>query len=478
MKRPMATILVAFAVLMLLGGMAKANALTITNLSRDSVNQTVTFNVQWRNSWRVDSAGSPFNWDAVWLFVKFRPCGAASTTPWTHAKIDPASGLNAFGGLQPHAVGFPSGFYADSNGVMLRRPSNGIFPTPAANTVTIRIANIPTVGQYDVKVFGIETVYIVEEAFSLGLSSNYYTFNDGTGNPLNITSETGFTLYSANSNNTSWTSQNSVLPNAYPKGYRAFYVMKYEISEGQYAAFLNTITSPAQLNRFQGNYLQYRNRLNDNGTPPNIYVAEREDRAQHFFSYDDLATYLDWACLRPMTELEYEKVCRGNAPSVLDEFAWGTNTITQAQTISTAPEDGTETIFAPAGANACYGNYLFNGGDGDRGPLRVGIFARPTSNSRVGTGASFYGVMEMSGNVKEIVIDYRAIGFTNTWGDGYITSAGLFNVPTWPNTGIGFGWRGGSFQDPQDYLKVSYRLYNGRSDYGTRERTAGGRGVR
>ena len=75
-----------------------------------------------------------------------------------------------------------------------------------------------------------------------------------------------------------------------------------------------------------------------------------------------------------MTELEYEKTCRGPAPSVLNEYPWGTNTVSQAQTISTAPEDGTETIFAPAPANAAYSNYNFSGGDGGRGPLRVGIF--------------------------------------------------------------------------------------------------------
>lgn len=470
--------LLALGLLWMMASSAFANALQITNLTRDSLNQTVTFDIEWDNSWRVDSSGSPFNWDAAWVFVKFRPCGAASTTPWTHGKIDPNGANNSFSTLQPHAIGFPSGFYPDSNGVMLRRPANGIFPNATATTVTLTIGNIPTIGQFDIKVFGIEMVYIVEESFALGMSSNYYPFNDGAGNPYNVTSETGFTLYNAYYNNTNFTYQSSTLPTAFPKGFDDFYVMKYEISEGQYAAFLNTITSPAQLNRYPGNYNANRNRLNNTGTPPNIYVAEREDRAQNYLSFEDLATYLDWSCLRPMTELEFEKVCRGNAPSVLNEYAWGTNTVTQAQTISTAPEDGTETIFAPTGANAAYGNYLFNGGDGGRGPLRVGIFARPTSNSRVGTGSSFYGVMEMSGNVSEISIDYRFTTFTDEWGDGYITSAGLYDVTSWPSTGLGFGWRGGSYYDGTDYLKVSYRNYMGRNNYTERNYRVGGRGIR
>ena len=470
-----------FAALLLFCGGAmnlKGNGLDITNLSRDSLNQTVTFDLEWDNSWRVDSSGSPWNWDAAWIFVKFRPCGAASTTPWTHAKIDPVAGANNWGGLQPHAEGFPSGFYPDSNGVMLRRPANGIFPNASSSNITFRIDNIPTVGQYDVKVFGIEMVYIVEEAFYLGTTNNYYSFNDGSSNPVQITSSAGLTLNNFNSNNSNPTYQNAVLPAAYPKGYGAFYVMKYEISEGQYAAFLNTIPLAAALNRYPANYNTYRNRLNNNGPPPDTYVAEREDRAQNYLSFRDLGAYMDWAALRPMTELEYEKICRGNAPSVQNEYAWGTNTITQAQTINTAPENGTETIFAPTGANACYGNYNFNGGDGGQGPLRVGIFARPASNTRIGTGSAFYGVMEMSGNVRELCVEYRFTTYDGTIGDGYVDTNGDYNEASWPSTGLGFCYRGGSFLDATDRLRTSDRIYNGRSDYTNRYREVGGRGIR
>lgn len=470
--------MVGLGMFLFLGLEVQANALVISNLSRDSAAQTVTFDIEWNNSWRVDSSGSPYNWDAAWVFIKFRPCGAASTTPWTHAKLDVGSGGNSFGTLSPHAEGFPSGFYPDSNGVMLRRPNNGIFPGAAASSVTVRLNNIPNVGQYDVKVFGIEMVYVPQEAFYLGMSSNYYTYNDGAGNPIQITSETGFTLNNANSNNSNYSYQSSAMPNAFPKGFDAFYCMKYEISEGQYAAFLNTITSPAQLNRYPANYNLYRNRLNNNGASPNIYVAEREDRAQNYLSFTDVASYLDWSCLRFMTDLEYEKVCRGPAPTVLNEYAWGTNTISQAQTISTAPEDGTETIFAPATANACYQNYLFNGGDGGRGPVRVGIFAKPTSNSRIATGSAYYGVMEMSGNVIEPCIDYRFTAYDALWGDGYITSAGAYDVVNWPSAGLGFIWRGGDFYNSVLYLRVSQRNYNGRSDYTSRYQYLGGRGLR
>ena len=44
-------------------------------------------------------------------------------------------------------------------------------------------------------------------------------------------------------------------------------------------------------------------------------------------SWPDLCAYADWAALRPMTELEYEKACRGPNNPVLGEYAWGNTSI-------------------------------------------------------------------------------------------------------------------------------------------------------
>ena len=110
---------------------------------------------------------------------------------------------------------------------MLRRNANGIFPNAGNSSITLRIDNIASVGQFDVKVFGIEMVYIPEESFALGIASNYYTFNDGAGNPVVISSENALSpLYAANSNNSNWQTYNINVPAAYPKGFGAFYTMK------------------------------------------------------------------------------------------------------------------------------------------------------------------------------------------------------------------------------------------------------------
>ena len=81
----------------------------------------------------------------------------------------------------------------------------------------------------------------------------------------------------------------------------------------------------------------------------------------------DLAAFLDWDALRPMTELEFEKMSRGPLLPIAGEYIWGNQTIAAATTISGTTEDGTETITAPANANANYGNTTFNGGDHPKG---------------------------------------------------------------------------------------------------------------
>ena len=79
--------------------------------------------------------------------------------------------------------------------------------------------------------------------------------------------------------------------------------MKYEITQGQYCDFLNTIASAAAVNCA---YI-----VNTTGMChiafSNIYYGNYPDRAMPFMSYNDLLSYLDWAALRPMTELEFEK---------------------------------------------------------------------------------------------------------------------------------------------------------------------------
>jgi formylglycine-generating enzyme required for sulfatase activity len=148
----------------------------------------------------------------------------------------------------------------------------------------------------------------------------------------------------------------------------------------------------------------------------------------------DLLSYLDWSGLRPMTELELEKVGRGNLPAVINEYAWGSAAI---YATSYAPlingGTGNELPNTPSTTlgNAAYQTTANVGGIG--GPMRAGIFATATS-TRVAAGASYYGVMEITGNVWELVVSVGGASgrsFTGVHGDGEITAAGSADVDFW-----------------------------------------------
>ncbi len=496
MKRTAYIILVIIS----FAGTLFANNLRITNINVNLASQTVTFDIAWDNSWRLSATQRPANWDAVWVFVKFRACDSPATAIWEHGLINTNLATHTFGNLEPtlsdgSAVGIDPA--PNNTGVMLRRNAVGVYPNAAPTTVTLNISNLPTAGDYDVRVLGIEMVYVPQGAYLLGALDGYYYYtdqgaysfspdcgNNGTRRPYQITSENALTLTWAGN----CTGVN--VPATFPKGYKPFYCMKYEISQGQYAAFLNTLSATQAAARFPGNFNNYRNRLTNTGTPPTQYYSDRPDRAQNYLNWHDVMAYLDWAALRPMTELEYEKACRGEGPS-FGGYAWGSQRIEAAQTINKSPEDGTEEISLPTGANACYNNVTFVGGDAGRGPLRVGIFAKPTSTSRDSTGATYYGIMDMSGNLWEncVAVHNNTIAYDGQWVDGYVNATGNADVPNWflPTTGNnnaasqGAGVRGGGWRSAWYSLRVSSRYdayVNGGDDPDSRWDTRGGRGVR
>jgi formylglycine-generating enzyme required for sulfatase activity len=180
-----------------------------------------------------------------------------------------------------------------------------------------------------------------------------------------------------------------------------------------------------------------------------------------------------------MTELEFEKACRGPLAAVTGEYAWGTAAVAgSAYTLSNAAtaSEGIATNYSPTAGNAIYTNTY------DEGPVRVGIFAANGSNSgRVSAGASYWGIMELSGNVWErpvTIANATGLAFTGTHGDGVLDSNGDANAATWPGTdAVGAGWRGGSWYNGPNILQVSARTYAGYS-YSYRGDELGFRAVR
>src|SRR2546430_8622562 len=87
MKRQ-ALLLLSFLLLlcMLTIPKAHANNITIGNLSYSQANSTVTFDLVWFNSWRSNTT-SAVNWDAAWVFIKFRDCSAPPSAQFTHGLV-------------------------------------------------------------------------------------------------------------------------------------------------------------------------------------------------------------------------------------------------------------------------------------------------------------------------------------------------------------------------------------------------------
>jgi hypothetical protein len=190
-------------------------------------------------------------------------------------------------------------------------------------------------------------------------------------------------------------------------------------------------------------------------------------------AWADLAAYLVWAGLRPITELEYEKCGRGNLPPIAAEYAWGNRFVTLAKVII---DLGLSTERTNPDANA-------NCGGWQSGPMRNGAFAT-SGSSREQAGAGYYGVMELCGNLFERCISLATSSgraFAGTHGDGKLGPTGFVTVKNqdWPpNSGDGADLRGGTYNSTiLTDMEISNRG-NATFSYPTRLGPFGGRGAR
>jgi formylglycine-generating enzyme required for sulfatase activity len=510
----------------------------------------VQFDLSWENSWRMSVTNSPFNYDAAWVFVKFRKNGQH----WEHAYLHVEESRHMIGNT--NGVAFETevgtsevGGQNRGVGVFLYRADVG---NGAINWKNVRLRwdyhlnGVNDEDQIELKVFGIEMVAIPESAFFVGSGgSETGRFKEGgtTNTPFQIQSEEP--LEFGDETGKLWgtvtleTAQSRIgpsepsLPGNYPKGYQKFYCMKYEVAQGQYVDFLNTLTRHQQnLRTFtelgagvsnvaevfvmsRSASPQFRNGIRcdaniDPFKPVAFYCGLDEDPneegdgasiACNYLTWMDGAAYLDWAGLRPMTELEYEKVCRGTLSAMPNDYAW--NTAAAFSSNLTIVNRGRRDEKVADGRSLTFENgYMAFSSttdhDGFRGPVRVGAFAED-HNALAMSGASLYGAMEMSGNLEERVVNVSTVAgrsFTGLHGDGMLNDAGHATVDYWPgvngnsNEGLansantsgvthaaGTGWRGGSWANMASNCRISDRS---NAAFSSTARTAaiGIRGVR
>lgn len=496
----------------LLSGMffrASANNIQISSVSiekKDTIEGTafVQFTLSWDHSWK-DRVH--YNWDAAWVFVKsYSP----SERIWRHVSFTKPEGSpvqkagnNCYMAL-PHNIGkanvpiwsefgtsqtdFGTTMYS---GVFIYRKEVGngsLLIEDIQLQFNYRDYNFTDQDLIQVAVFAIEMVYVPAKEFFIGDGTSPNALYAQDKNLIiKVDVPNGQqSLMGKVTEETGWTYNGTAVPDTFPKGKKAFYMMKYEISQHGYADFLNTLNPEQQRNRtscnpfaakgtvalvpsnYNSNPLQYRNyvRIKTPAEPEtNDYPAkgavfghsisganndeswDRESNggniACNFLSWDDGLAYLDWACLRPMSEMEFEKACRGHQ-FLRRGMAWGEQYGVAANNFAITDAGlATEVSSNPA---ACY---LETG----KAPwvMRVGAFARD-STLRNEAGASYYGIMNLSDNLWERCVNVSTAEgrtFIPREGDGALNEQTgdaevedmMKGIVCWPSA-AGGGFRG------------------------------------
>jgi hypothetical protein len=277
----------------------------------------VQFDIGWQNSWRVSTA--PNNWDAAWVFVKFRAgstdpvlAGASSagttiTVPSTAllrvgmpinlvsgtGTLAPATVITAITSATTITVNAPP--FVALSGATLRFDriwehahlgNSATHSSPAGTTITVGCADAllaysstnPGVGVFihrsvdgsgslsapgcqlqwlhgaqgitigtalEVCVHAVEMVLVPTGNYYLG-GGGTWAFRNGTGGttPRLITSENLLPYADTFTATLSYggAGLNLDFSAGFPKGHEGFYCMKYELSQGEFVAYLNKLT--------------------------------------------------------------------------------------------------------------------------------------------------------------------------------------------------------------------------------------------
>ena len=478
----------------------------------------------------VDSAGSR---DVLWLFLKYqdttRPEGKRE---WRHAEI-----LGCDSSPYP---GFRTIISHDGMGILLVRDG------AERGGVQIDDFSIewrsPKGGRdnpYRYQLFAIPMVYVPTASFYVGGSGEevgaFYAGGHSVNTPFQMVSEAAMLicdtvggLWGRSEQGDHSIGRKGTLPAAFPKGFHAFLCMKEEITQGQYRDFLNSLSRKQQMRRvcmdfeighYVGGYVwsgkewnmeeqrglkRPGNRLGvrlieDKGVdipmvfacdlqpsaPPYREVNEADDGADLSMgqlNWADVTAYLDWAALRPLTELELEKAGKGSAMPDPNGYAWGSS-----PPVSLYTSDGQlyDRDRRKAGMEV-FPNALFGNHPMVQGPFLL-PFVDPDRPYLGRMGSSIYGIQSLSGGMWERAVSVshdEGRKYRGTHGDGVLSSDGYANERDWPGYLLGFDrsadgscFRGGSWYTSSVFMRIADRYY-GHASCIARFSVRGGRGGR
>lgn len=401
-----------------------SNNLVLSNVT--SSNSQITFDISWDNSWKTING----NHDAIWLFLKAKNANGN----WIHININTGNFTNIDGIIA-----------TDNKGVFVKRTNFGSGTTSGTITLNYTATNLGFATEF--KILGIEMVQIPQGAFYVGdgegTADRFHKGND-INLPYHVTNSDVITIGNTANDIAVSGLFSAEIPDTYPTGFDAFYIMKYEISQEQYVTFLNTLTPLQQQNRTESdltnisttsrfvmtntNLPHERNSIacNTNATYGNIIfycdlnnneIANENNDGQNVacnkLSFHDGLAYLDWCALRPMSDMEYEKSARGNGFPNANDYAFGGTTAQEGGTYTSLgithnlitnsglPNESVEDV-GQNGLINYHGDY----------PIRVGAYATNTS-TRIRASASAYGVLDLAGNLFEFTVETKSFGLSS-----------------------------------------------------------------
>ncbi|MBM4143889.1 MAG: hypothetical protein FJ225_09920 [Lentisphaerae bacterium] len=287
-------------------------------IPRDDATAAIAFNIAWESSWRHEG-----NHDAAWVFFKARPEGS---TDWQHVRLAADKTMNPTGYRSgsgtPLELFVPDG--ADGfTGLFVRRAEYGAGKVAATGVTVVwdltAARGITKDTKVEVRAFGIEMVFIPEGPYVLGggtATYHFYMYTNDTEQTLPYLVTGPGAIPTGRKPGRLWANRDSQpedggeIPAAFPNGYAAIYCMKKPITGVQYADFLNTLP-PAQAETL----FPPKAPVGRSGTGTDVMYRGTTDADGRLLinglAWVNGVSFAAWAGLRPMTELEYEKITRG-----------------------------------------------------------------------------------------------------------------------------------------------------------------------